>query len=147
MKEDIKEQIRDKLSLCRALLCIAEDDQDINEVSDLLGEAMALLGDPEGELNWYEVTDGVTRETTDDWHIAVEAVTEWHHGLMDESPEKEFPEPMEIFKYVLQGPPDVERLNALIEAWEKELIDCYGYINFPVRVRMVSETDARSVPR
>lgn len=144
MNEEIKKQIRDKLSVCAGLLCVAATEADFNEVIDLIGEAMALLGEP---LNWYEVTDGITRVTTDDWYTAIEAITDWHLSLSDDAPDKEFPEPMEIFKYVLQGPPDVERLNALIEAWEKELIDCYGYIRFPVHVKRISETDARSVPR
>ena len=108
-----------------------------------LGETK--IGCEYGEVDWYEVSDGVNRYTTDDWHVAVEVVTDWHNCLMDDSPEKEFPEPENIFRHVLKGCPDVTRLNALIEAWEVELIDCYGYIEFPVRVKRVSEIDAHSV--
>ena len=150
MKEDVKEvkeQIRIKIGICRGLIAIAAYDFDPEDIDELLCDVLALLGEPEEELNWYEVSDGVTRETTDDWHTAVEAVVEWHHYLLDEAPDKEFPEPKEIFKYVLQGPPDIERLNALIEAWEKELTNCYGYVSFPVRVKRISEIDAWSVPR
>ena len=127
---------------------VSEYDCERTEDREILGLALAsmeLLRAEVVEGDWYEVSDGVNRFTTDDWHAAVEAVTEWHNCLMDESPEKEFPEPGDIFRHVLQGKPDLERLNALIEAWEAELIDCYGYINFPVRAKRVSEIDAHSV--
>lgn len=127
---------------------VSEYDCEKTEDREILGLALAsleLLRPDVEEDYWYEVSDGINRFTTDDWDAVVEAVTGWHNCLMDESPEKEFPEPEEIFKHVLRGEPNVERLNALIEAWEAELIDCYGYIEFPVRVKRVSDIDAHSV--
>ena len=148
-KAKLYESIEDGLSLAGQMIdrCEAYEGE-MSAARAVVGKALASLEILRAEMvegDWYEVSDGVNRFTTGDWHAAVEAVTEWHNCLMDESPEKEFPEPEDIFRHVLQGKPDLERLNALIEAWEAELIDCYGYINFPVRAKRVSEIDAHSV--
>lgn len=46
--EEMSNQVKTKLNTCRGLLCVVENDQDINEVIDLLGEAMAILEKSEG---------------------------------------------------------------------------------------------------
>ena len=92
---------------------------------------------------WYEITEGNNRYTTDDWYVVIEAVTEWYAFLADEEPDVEQPNPSEMYGME----PDVERLNDLIKAWQVELGKAYpDYIFDPLRVRTVSYVDAHSVP-
>jgi hypothetical protein len=92
---------------------------------------------------WYEITEGNSRYATDDWDTIIDAVTGWYEFLADEEPDIEQPNPSEMYGIE----PDVERMNALIAAWQVDLSKAYPeYIFDQLRVRQVSYVDAHSVP-
>lgn len=102
------------------------------------------------ELTWYRITDGIADHTTDKWSEVIDAVTDWYdhvayyeppEGSSDPDPEN-FPNPVAI--YALKDP-DVDRLRALIQSWESEIEEKYGY-SLDLKVTRISELDARSVP-